>query len=435
MLNSIIKKIKNKNPFILFLPFLIFYIVMIILFPANILAGDQSRYITNAQYILTGKLPLHNSVINLLGDGPGYSIILIPLVALHLPLFFMHLLNTVLYYFSIVLLYKILIKYTTDKRAFIISFFWGTYYNFYEYLCMVMCETFCVFLISLFSFCVLKAFEKEYYSKKYIYFSGILFGCIALTKPIFGYVLICMFLGTGLIWILKRHVQLYITLLSITLIGLTTTLPYLIYTYKLTHKLFYWSSFGGNNLYWMSTPVKGEYGDWFRDVKTLATSLPNPESKNIAKSEENLQVNHLMDFKKIDLANEFEKDDAFKAIAINNIKLHPVKFLLNCFCNVGRLFFNYPYSYTLQKPATLLRLPLNGILLILMLFCIVPTFINWQRIEIPIRFLFFFAFIYLGGSVLGSAETRILMVIVPVLLIWIGLITQKTIRINIKKWS
>lgn len=434
MLKILNKTIKIKNPFILFLPFLILYVAIVIIFPANILLGDQSRYITYAQYILSGRLPLHNAIIDLLGDGPGYSIILIPLVALHLPIFFIHLLNTIFFYLSIVLLYKILIKYTTHKKAFVISFFWGAYYNFYEYLCMVLSETFCVFLICIFILSLLKVFEKKSI-KKYIYFTGFLLGFIALTKPIFGYVLICLLLGTGLLCIIKRKVPYYFTLFYITLIALATTLPYLIYTYNLTNKVFYWSSYGGNNLYWMSTPVKGEFGDWFRDVKTYNLTLPNTGGKNINGFEDSLRVNHIKDFEQISKLNELKKDDAFKAIAINNIKLHPTKFILNCFCNAGRLFFNYPYSYTLQKPSTLLRLPLNGIIFMLLLFCIIPTFINWQRIDVPIRFLFFFAFLYLGGSVLGSAETRMLMVIVPVLLILIGFVIEKTIKIDIKKWT
>ena len=37
----------------------------------------------------------------------------------------------------------------------------------------------------------------------------------------------------------------------------------MLYTYKLTGKIFSWSTAGGMNLYTLSTPYKNEYGDWF----------------------------------------------------------------------------------------------------------------------------------------------------------------------------
>ena len=98
------------------------------------------------------------------------------------------------------------------------------------------------------------------------------------------------------------------------------------------------------------------------------------------------------------------QDDLFKEIAVNNIKSHPMKFLENCISNAGRMFFNYPASYVLQKPSTLRRLPINGTLIILSLFCLIPTFLNWRKIFFPVRFFLFFAFLYFGGSILGSAE-------------------------------
>ena len=96
------------------------------------------------------------------------------------------------------------------------------------------------------------------------------------------------------------------------------------------------------------------------------------------------------------------------------------------------MLFNYPYSYTIQKPETLLRLPLNGIIAVFMLFCLIPTFINWRKIIFPVRFMLFFTLLYLGGSIFGSAETRMFTVIVPILLFWIAYIIQKSIKIKLK---
>jgi hypothetical protein len=207
--------------------------------------------------------------------------------------------------------------------------------------------------------------------------------------------------------------------------------------------MFYWSSFGGNNLYWMSSPFEGEYGNYF--------TFPFSESKDrIAGSEEIIQRNHQKDFeeilknpevKKANLSNGvlhdnlsygIVQDELLKKIAIENIKSHPLKFLQNCISNIGRMLFNYPADYTLQKPSTLSRLPINGILIVFVLFSLIPTLMNWRKIDFPIRFLLFFASLYFGGSIFGSAAPRMFTLIVPILLIWIAFIISKSIKVKLK---
>ncbi|MEP7143490.1 MAG: glycosyltransferase family 39 protein [Ferruginibacter sp.] len=429
MLNGI-KKIKiPKNPFVLFAPFLLLYIVLIIIFPTDGMFGDESRYLIYAEYIIKFFHPDIIDGFDYLGNGPGYPVILVPFVALHLPFICITLLNAVFYYFSIVLLFKTLIQFTSFTSALVVSLFWACYYNLYEYLMLIYTETFITFLISLLVFCIVNAF-KSGASKKSIYLAGIVFGYIALTKPIFGYILLCLLICMGLLWIMNRKVINYRKGILILIVALATTSPYLIYTYHVTGKIFYWSSFGGNNLYWMSTPFNGEYGDWIRDPVEINESNP----KYVKGYKAIITSNHQKDYEEINKYTGLERDDAYKRIAIKNIKSHPAKFLENCFCNIGRILFNYPYSYTLQKTSTLIRIPLNGIITVLALFCIIPTFKNWKKINFPIRFMLFMVLFYLGASVLGSAETRMFTMIVPILLVWIAFIIQRTIRVNLKSW-
>ena len=98
------------------------------------------------------------------------------------------------------------------------------------------------------------------------------------------------------------------------------------------------------------------------------------------------------------------------------------------------MIFNYPVSYVPQKPSTLSRLPINGILLVVTLFCLIPTLINWKSILYPIRFLLFFIIIYFGGSILGSADIRMFLLVVPVLLFWIAYILSKSIQVRLN-WN
>jgi hypothetical protein len=441
------EKIKNvktiRNPFILFLPFLILYVTLILILATNESNGDEGRYLMYAQNLTQGFYSPPPPAIDL-GNGPGYPLLLAPFVALNLPLIFIQLLNAIFYYLSIAFLFKSLQQIVSLRFTIVFSLIWALYPIFYEYMTNVLPEIFAASLIPLLLFTTIKAFKIDNSKKirKYIFFAGFIFGYLALTKPIFGYVLMFMIAGMLLLLIINRKNLNYKKSLGILIIALATTVPYLIYTYHLSGKIFYWSSFGGNNLYWMSSPYEGEYGDWM--------GFPvSPNDKNIIPGgRELITLRHQKDFDEIlkndkvqkanirngiieyNLTKGITQDDLLKKIAINNIKNYPIKYVENCISNIGRIFFNFPYSYKSQKARTLLRLPVNGVLLVLSLFCIIPTFKNWKKIIYPIKFLLFFAFLYFGGSILGSAETRMLIMVVPILLMWIAYIFSKSVKIK-----
>lgn len=449
MLNFIKNKKITTNPFLLFSPFLLLYIILVLLFPTHGVTGDESKYLNLAGNLTHGfySAPAPNIY---LGEGPGYPIILMPFIALNLPLLCITLLNAVLYYLSIVLLYKALQTVISNNKIIItICLFWGFYYNLYEFVPIIFTETVTVFLIALILYYLMKAFETEQTKGKikYIVIAGIAIGYLALTKLIFAYVLLVLLFGAVLLWFINKKSANYRKSVFVLLVSFATISPYLIYTYHLTGRFFYLGTSGGVNMYWMSTPYEGEYGSWFSELKQEGNidnnvqDIQNPKHENqlLSKTREfnipglydSLKAKHQKNFDEIYNYTGVERDDAFKRIAIQNIKSNPIKFLKNCFANVGRILFNYPYSYQLQRPATLIRFPLSGIILVLMLYSFIPTIINWRKILFPIRFILFFVFVYLGGSVLGSAESRMFTMIVPMLLLWIAYILNKTVKVNL----
>ncbi|MGC1392166.1 MAG: hypothetical protein WA816_14115 [Bacteroidales bacterium] len=425
-----LKKITD-NPFLLFSPFLIILIATVLVHKTDASFGDESRYLTYAGNLLHGFYSPPPPVIDL-GNGPGYPILLMPFVALRLPLISITLMNALFYFFSIILLFKVLVKFVSFKIALIFSFFYACYINAYENISLILPETLAIFLICLILFFLIKAFDKVDFLKsiRYLILSGFLIGYLALTKPIFGYVFVFILIAVGVLWIIDRKAIDYKKGLVILCMALTTTAPYLVYTYHLTGKIFYWSSFGGDNLYWMSTPYDGEYGSWytFNNFKVDSLLLKS----KIFEGGQSYNANHINDLQEILKYKGVDLDDAYKKIAIKNIKSHPRKFIKNCISNCGRIVFNFPYSFKLQTPDTLIRLPFNGIIVVLGLFCIIPTLLNWRKIAFSIRFILLFALVYFGGSVLGSAETRMFTLIVPILLLWIAYILNKSVRINVK---
>lgn len=434
----------NKNPFILFLPFFILYIIIIIIFANDANFGDEIRYITYAKNLIHGFYSSPFPHIDL-GNGPGYPLIITPLVAFNAPLILIKLMNAFFLYFSIIFLFKALQQILPYKFSLVFSIIWALYPNNFELIMYTLPEVFTPSLIAILIFAMMKAFKSDETKNtwRYLFLAGCTFGYIILTKPVFGYVMIVLLLSMSILWIFNTKSLNYKKTIAVILVAFIVNIPYLAYTYHLTGKLFYWSSFGGNNLYWMSTPYPEEYGSYY---KFPFTDSPEriPGSKN------QIQLNHQKDFEKLlenpkvreaniingqvqeGLNYGITQDELLKKIAIQNIKSHPLKFIQNCISNAGRMIFNYPASYVLQKPSTLKRLPINGTLVVLVLFCLVPTLINWKKLFFPIRFLLFLSLIYFGGSLLGTAEPRMFTVIVPILLLWIALILSKTVKVKLR---
>ena len=92
----------KKNRIVLAL-LLIIYTVLII-GSNNALEGDEFRYLSYAKNMAQG---FYTDVANPdLSNGPGYPIVLLPFVALNIPLLFAKLLNGIFVFIGILYLYK-----------------------------------------------------------------------------------------------------------------------------------------------------------------------------------------------------------------------------------------------------------------------------------------------------------------------------------------
>lgn len=412
----------TRNPYLLFSPFLILFILYVLKRHSDVMEGDEDGYIAFAQNLLHGFYSLPAPDI-CLWWGPGYPILLTPFIALHLPLICITLMNAVFLYLSIVILFNAMLQFVGFRKALLFSLFFGFNYSSYPYLALMYTEVFTIFMISLLIFSLVNAFNNRI--NKYIFLSGFILGYIALTKVIFGYVIPFLLLGSVLLWIKNKKINNYRTSVFVLLIAFATVTPYLIYTHNLTGRLYYWGDSGGMSLYWMSTPYEHEYGTWDNETFTA-----NHVDGDIAGTTSLLKLNHQKDIDYVRKFKGVQKDDAYKKIAINNIKTHPKKYIKNIFANISNLLFDFPGTYSFQHP--IFKIWYFSILYSLMIFCFIPTIINWRKIPYCIRFLFVFTFIYLGGSSLLSGYNRQFIIIVPVLLFWIAYIINKSTTIRIK---
>ena len=418
-----------KTPYLLFSPFLIAYILWVLISPTNGTSADEGRYLYFAQNLLHGFYSPPSPDINL-KNGPGYPIFLMPFVQFKLPLISITLMNAFFFYFSAIILFKALKEIVSFGVALAFSLAWASYYIAYQSIPLIHTEVLTYLLISIFVFSVLKAFKPDNpgTAKKYIILSGFIFGYIVLTKMIFGYVLLIMLVGSGLLWLINRKNLNYRKGIAIMMIAFLTTAPYLLYTYHITGRIFYMGS-AHSSLYWMSTPFEGEYGDWQGDLSQ------NPmlrDNFNIPGAVSYTNALHREDLNEIYKYKGVEREDVFKKLAIRNIKSHPYKFAQNIIYNTGRLVFHYPFSQTIHRPKILMIFPIHGILLTLILYSLISTCLNWRKISFSVGFLLIFALLYLGGSVIVSAYVRMFTIIVPIILTWIAFIMQNTLKIKLK---
>jgi len=414
-----------RNPSLIFLPFLFFYGYVVIINKWPTLYGDEIRYVDFAWGILHGYYSPPPPHINL-WNGPGYPLVIVPFMAMHIHALYITLLNAVFEYLAIVFLYKALLIITTRKIAFIFSLLLALYPNNLSVLPILYTEAFTGFLVSSLIYSVTLCYSKK--STRHALLAGFIFGYLILTKVIFGYVLLIGLAAFLILLLARKDKAYYLRPLYILLVAFAVTLPWLAYTYHITGKVLYWGDSGGMSLYWMSTPYNNEYGDW------KLPELTNHQYPILFKSSETeaiLKKNHSKEMAFILKHDELQQDDLFKQAAFRNIRQHPFKFAQNYYYNCSRMLFNFPYSYSYQDGAIVGNILRGSLILWVSVLGLISTVANWRRIVWPVKFIIFLTGVYLLLSGALSAYPRQLDVVVPVFLFWIGFLAANTQRFGL----
>ena len=127
-------------------------------------------------------------------------------------------------------------------------------------------------------------------------------------------------------------------ILKLNFIALLFTIPYLIFTYNITGKPFYWSNNGGMLLYWISSPHKTDLGEWhvfgFDKLKDhLAfrydkfSKLDSLHMRNVNDIIiDKIKSDHTPFLSKLKYSNPIELDSLLKEEALKNIIKDPLIF-------------------------------------------------------------------------------------------------------------
>jgi hypothetical protein len=403
------------RPVIFFLPFLFLYAAIVIVMANDELTVDEPSYLQLATNLLNGSYSPPPPDIDL-WHAPGYALTLVPFLAMKMPLLVLRLLNAVWLYAAVCIFYDLLRKLVSPSNALAGALLLGCYWLAWKGLPVIMTETFVFFLFTATLWAAHNYFTTPGKALGPLLLLAFLLGYVCISKLLFSYVLLALTLISA--FFALRGKPQYIKALTAVLLAWIVVIPYLVYTYSLTGRVFYVGNSGGTTLYWMSNPVKGEYGDWFNENLEPNWSVDGVQPG----AEAALKRNHEQEISSIRSLTSVEKDDAFKRMALENIKAHPGAYFKNWLANICRLLFNFPYSYRKIGPGLLF----NGLPHLLMIIFAIPLllFVRKNRIQPPffIRFLLLFVLIYFLGNTLLSAHIRMLYVVFPVIilaLVWI----------------
>jgi hypothetical protein len=301
------------------------------------LFGDEWRYLYYAKNLLHGLYSPRERVF--LWNGPGYPLLLVPFVKADW-IDGARYANALWHAAAMAYAWLILESRMRASWALAATAALALYIPLDEHLPMLYTETVCFFLVCAWTYHSLQA-EK---SRLHVALAGCFLAALCLTKVIFGYPLVA-FLVIALIGFWRTREALWKVHLQQAVLALALCLPYLIYTYQLTGKAFYWSSAGGNTFYWLSSPYEGEWGDWYHQGWVQQNPLLRAHHKEIFDRTSGLGNNpDLSPEEQVFNLSSPEAAEVFAKQAAQNVREHPLKFARNWVANVARMFLDVPVS-------------------------------------------------------------------------------------------
>lgn len=290
--------------------------------------GDEWRYLMYADDLLHGFYSPPGRVF--VANGPGYPLFLVPFAAAHW-LDGARLANALLHAGAIVYAWWILSSRLSLRGAAAALTPLAIYPPIYAHLPLVYTETLALFLAVAWIHHALSP------GRAHTIAAGLLLGALCLTKVLFAAVL-PLFLVAVLA--LRRRGWRAQAALAFAL-----CLPYLAYTHRLTGKLFYFASGGGQSFYWLTTPFEGESGDWYHQGWVARNPTLAAHHKATFDRADGLAADPtLSEREQVFRLTTPEADAIFYQAARDHLRAHPAKFARNWMANVARLFVDVPTS-------------------------------------------------------------------------------------------
>jgi 4-amino-4-deoxy-L-arabinose transferase-like glycosyltransferase len=400
----------TRKAFFKLLPLLFLYFGVLFFFVRGTLDfGDESRYAMYAENLTKGFYSPPDTLF--LWNGPGYPLLLTPFAFFDIPWIYAKMLNPLFFFLAVCFFYSAVRGFASERPALFFAYLFGLYPPFYAELWLLLTEPFTLMLVTLFALLIAKWFQTA--KLRFMFSAAIVCGYIALTKVFFGYVITAVLLMSLVLAFWSRTAR---RTLPIYAMALLLCVPYLAYTYRLTGKVFYWSTAGGELVYWLYTPYPDEFGSWKSDVDVATDPA---------------LAHHRPFYKELEGLNFVKRDERFKKKALENIIGNPRQVILNYAANLGRLFLNFPFSYKYQHPRTLFYMTPNCLLLAAIVFNLYPLIKLRSYLPAFIIHACIVSVVYICGHSLVAAMSRFLCTVLPFVFLVIAYVATNLIQLRI----
>jgi hypothetical protein len=368
-------------------------------------ASDEASYVTYANNLSHGFYSGRGTEVDL-WFGPGLPLLLTPLAAVDAPIELMRALGALILT-SAVLVFYVALRQTVSRRAALFgAAALATYWPVLPMLPTLHSEI--PALLASSAFLLVMTLDLKQPRRLTLLGAGACLALLAVTRVIFGWVLLVVVLVSVVSFFALRSREVGRLALTAAL-ALVFASPWLLYTYDVTGKPFYWASSGGMSLYWMSSPQEGDRGDWHSSAEVF--------------SEPGLEPHRAL-FRRLEGLNQVQLDSELRTQAIRNIRHHPGQYVENLAANISRLWFSTPFSYTPQKLSTTFYILPNAFLLAALALAVLV----FARLRVRPSGTTSFAIVLTAGfcvQAMLSAYTRMLIPLLP-LVLWF--IVQAAVR-------
>ncbi|MGK0185354.1 MAG: hypothetical protein ACI9R3_001131 [Verrucomicrobiales bacterium] len=376
-----------------------------------------------AWYHVTATQFANGSFFDLSGGeivAPGYPLFLAGLVTIGIPLWGLKAVNVLLLTGGLWFFYKAARLFVSERVSLITVAVLGLHPLLLRWVSFLMTESLSFFCMTGFLFCFCSLLRRKNFSVWALLCATAFFALLCLTRSLFAYaaivgILACVVLGC--IHLRNENALPFWRAGSVLVLALLMCVPYLLGTFAQTGKAFYWSSYGGGLLYWISSPYEDERGDWhsIEDVRE------NPI----------LVARHLEFLTATEALPLLKREAVYQSKAFENIRQNPAKLIRNWVDNTSRLLFGTPRSFKNERVKTHVYIWPHVCVMLLCALSVLVVARRWRDVPPAMPILALLALTYFGGSMVLPAMPRFLVPILPIVALWLAFVFSRLVHFRL----